>query len=361
MQDKTNVTIVVPIFNMERYLERCLDSISYQTYMNFEVVMIDDGSVDNSKDICLKYQQEDNRFSYYYQDNRGVSSARNKGIELARGEWICFVDPDDYLRYDFIEQLYSKVEEQSDIIVCCCMAEKDGQLFENTFFPNDIIFESNKYDLFMQLLDNNYQSDTYRYTAVGVPWGKLYCKKFLNEYNVRFDVELKRMQDNIFNFGAFRYAKKIRYINYMGYYYVVDHVTTYAKKFDEEAYIYLPKIITHQKRILEDMHLLDDGKITSALVKEAVAIYVLAIQKSFFANSHISYIEKCKCCKELIKVEPFQKLFFETKHTKIVKCLIVLVKLDLTGLLILVKNVWKNKKIFQILSGKRGNSTLNKL
>lgn len=112
------VSIIVPVYNTEEYIRQCLDSILNQTYQNFECLLINDGSSDNSSDICREYVAKDTRFRYFKKENGGVSSARNLGIELSEGDYITFIDSDDWVDSDYLEVLYSAIlEEQADIAV----------------------------------------------------------------------------------------------------------------------------------------------------------------------------------------------------------------------------------------------------
>lgn len=113
------VSVIVPIYNTERYLTNCLESIKNQTYTDFEVLMIDDGSIDSSNEIARKFELQDSRFHLFFQKNSGVSAARNKGIELAKGEYIQFVDSDDWLEPNIIETLVRNMEDYCADISCC--------------------------------------------------------------------------------------------------------------------------------------------------------------------------------------------------------------------------------------------------
>ena len=105
------ISIIVPIYNVEKYLRQCLDSIMNQTYQNFECLLINDGSPDNSANICREYVDKDSRFKYFEKENGGVSSARNLGIEYSKGEYITFIDSDDWVDSDYLELLYMKINE----------------------------------------------------------------------------------------------------------------------------------------------------------------------------------------------------------------------------------------------------------
>lgn len=117
-ESKTLISIIIPIYNVENYLRQCLDSIVSQTYQNFECLLINDGSPDNSADICKEYVGKDSRFKYFEKENGGVSSARNLGIERSGGAYITFIDPDDWVESDYLEVLYrALLEEQADISI----------------------------------------------------------------------------------------------------------------------------------------------------------------------------------------------------------------------------------------------------
>ncbi|MCI8778348.1 MAG: glycosyltransferase family 2 protein [Bacilli bacterium] len=104
MKKNELISIIIPVYNTEDYLDKCLSSIINQTYKNIEIIIIDDGSTDNSKKIIKQYMNKDCRISYYYQNNSGVAIARNSGIDKAQGDYIAFIDSDDYIDLTFIEK-----------------------------------------------------------------------------------------------------------------------------------------------------------------------------------------------------------------------------------------------------------------
>lgn len=115
---KELISVIVPVYNVEDYLERCVDSIIKQTYINLEIILVDDGSTDQSGEICDKYKEKDNRIKVIHKKNGGLSSARNKGLEIAHGEYVGFVDSDDYIAEDMYEVLHMYMEEDVDITFC---------------------------------------------------------------------------------------------------------------------------------------------------------------------------------------------------------------------------------------------------
>ena len=114
------ISVIVPVYNVEKYIKKCLDSIIYQTYKNIEIILVDDGSTDNSGIICDVYKERDKRIKVIHKKNNGVSAARNTGIENANGKWISFVDSDDWIDKNYFEILISKIYNNDiDCILCC--------------------------------------------------------------------------------------------------------------------------------------------------------------------------------------------------------------------------------------------------
>ncbi len=121
------ITVVVPVYNVEAYIERCLDSIVSQTMSDFEIVVVNDGSPDHSEEIVLNYQKKEKRIRYFYQENMGLGAARNKGILEAKGEFICFIDSDDYIEPDYLACLYQVITHEKADIAYCGMRQVDDQ------------------------------------------------------------------------------------------------------------------------------------------------------------------------------------------------------------------------------------------
>ena len=104
--NKPLISIIIPVYNAEKYLKKCLDSVINQTYKNLEIILVDDGSTDKSPEICDKYAEKDSRIIVLHKENGGVSSSRNAGLDIFKGEYLSFVDSDDYVEPDYIEYLY---------------------------------------------------------------------------------------------------------------------------------------------------------------------------------------------------------------------------------------------------------------
>ena len=149
------VSVIVPVYNSKAYLERCVDAILTQTYSDLEVVLVDDGSSDNSLEICREYEKKDSRIKVFHKENGGSSSARNVGIKEATGEYICFCDSDDYYEKDIIENLMKVFNENSDAVIAQCMAvcrDEDGTLVSGPLKDSGKIVKESNEEFLRELL-----------------------------------------------------------------------------------------------------------------------------------------------------------------------------------------------------------------
>ena len=119
------ISVIVPVYNVERYLEECLNSIQHQSYTDIEVILVNDGSIDHSKTICEQYCEEDSRFLLINQENQGQSVARNNGVAVSKGEFITFVDSDDVIKSDMLQQLMIYMDTGIDIVECDFTEDKE--------------------------------------------------------------------------------------------------------------------------------------------------------------------------------------------------------------------------------------------
>ncbi len=126
-----DISVIVPVYKVEQYIIRCLESISKQTFANFEILAIDDGSPDHSADKIKEYQAKESRLQYYYKKNGGLGSARNYGIHRAKGKYICFIDSDDYIDPYYLEKLYQEAVSTNADIVCCALQQVNDSTIIN--------------------------------------------------------------------------------------------------------------------------------------------------------------------------------------------------------------------------------------
>ena len=193
------ISLVVPIYNVYPYLQLCLESIEKQTYPHFEVLLINDGSRDNSKDICLEFVERDNRFKYIEQQNGGLSAARNTGILNAKGEFITFIDGDDFVDPTYLEELYhAALRNDSEIVIGSYKEfnEEDNNYYIHVFDDKEAFFDQN------ELI-------TKRGIEFETSWGILFHKRLFE--NIRFPVG-KSIGDCFTNYKLFMESCKASYI-----------------------------------------------------------------------------------------------------------------------------------------------------
>lgn len=215
------VTIIVPVYKCEKYIRKCIESIIAQTYASIELILVLDGIFDNSDKICRKYAQSDKRIRVIEQQNQGVSIARNTGMKASVGDWVVFVDGDDWLEQDFISKMLSYADGSVDIAICDYYAEYSNESKCEKFFNyDDYIFQHEEMSAIMwNCLIPIGCGNTGSCTNVGVPWAKIYRSSFLRDNHLKFKPGLSRMQDMVFNLYAFSAAKKVIYKSIPLYHY----------------------------------------------------------------------------------------------------------------------------------------------
>ena len=204
------ISVIVPVYNVEDYLEECLNSIQHQTYTDIEVILVNDGSRDGSKEICERYCQQDSRFHLINQENKGLSGARNRGMTESRGEFITFVDSDDVLKEDMLEQLLKHMtSEEMDIVEC--WYTNDRKEIEIPSPENvKIIFQGNAQEALVSLCKDN----IVRLNAV--------AKLFRRQVIVNFPFLEGLFYEDVYGgMGILKQIRRMVKIDYIGYYYRV--------------------------------------------------------------------------------------------------------------------------------------------
>ena len=190
------ISVIVPVYKVEKYLNECIDSILHQTFADFELILVDDGSPDGCPALCDAAAAKDSRVRVIHQSNKGLSGARNTGLDAARGDWIAFVDSDDKVLPEYLEKLYSKaIKEKPDIVICDFMTiHEDGSYFR---YQEKLVKDENlsQENLIRKIL----------LTPFVVVWTKLYRRELLSK--IRFQVG-RLYEDAFFTAELFPYIKK---------------------------------------------------------------------------------------------------------------------------------------------------------
>ena len=204
------ISVIVPVYNVEEYLEECLESIQCQTYSNIEVILVNDGSTDHSQEICERYCQQDSRFHLINQENKGLSGARNRGMTESKGELITFVDSDDVLKEDMLEQLIKQVTSDDIDIVECWYTNDQEELAIPSPENVKIIFQGNAQEALVSLCKDN----IVRLNAV--------AKLFRRQVIVNFPFLEGLFYEDVYGgMGILKQIHKMVKIDYIGYYYRV--------------------------------------------------------------------------------------------------------------------------------------------
>lgn len=237
------VSIIVPIYNIEKYIGKCVDSICKQTYKNIEVILVDDGSVDNSGKICDEYAVADSRIIVLHKENGGLSQARNSGIDIAAGKYIMFVDGDDWIDSVTVEKAVAASEEKdADLTMWNYYREYLKKSIpriifgsvERTFSEADIkVLRRRIIGPIGDELKN--PSELYTFSTA---WGKLYKKEIIDNHSLAFvDHSLiGSSEDILFNIQFFAFAKKAVYLNDVFYHYRKDNESSITNKYNHAAW-----------------------------------------------------------------------------------------------------------------------------
>lgn len=199
------ISVIVPIYNVENYLQRCIDSILNQTLRDIEVILVDDGSTDNSGIIIDEYAKLDTRIIIVHKENGGQASARNIGIEIAKGQYVGFVDSDDWVDVDMYQKMYDKISEtKSDMCVCGRTAYSNNYEVRNRLAFDDGIFDFNNYE------KQSYVTDWLFYKHTVSSCNKIYRLDLIKEQNLNFkDVNYVGSEDALFNYCFILLANRV--------------------------------------------------------------------------------------------------------------------------------------------------------
>lgn len=289
---KSIISIIVPVYKVEQYLPKCIESILSQTYPNWELLLIDDGSPDNSGKICDEYAQKDERIRVFHKENGGVSSARNLGLDYAKGDYVMFVDSDDWISNNCLQVCFDEIKKD----------KLDALQFGFISVTDDL--ENPRVKIATLPLNGEKYIQTNNFNVcVG---GGIYKREIIEEYKLRFPKELKLAEDQIFVLSFFKHTRSIKYMDRAMYYYLQR----------ADSAVHTPKSEDMLKSCDELMAFGKDWKILKSHIDSMIMIFIFDLIK----NNDVPYRKLKKIYREqniIINQQTSPILRFFTKVEKI--------------------------------------------
>lgn len=281
---------------MEQFLGRCLDSVVNQTYTALDIILINDGSTDSSGDICNAYAQNDPRINVIHQVNGGVSSARNAGLNIATGDYISFVDPDDYIELNTYETLIPYLDNNS-IDILRFNAYRKGEILNQLPFKGEYSGERFEQEIVLPMVGSEKFGGMF---ILGVLWIHLFRRKVIEKNHIRFNKELRRCEDRLFTITAMLHSNRMFFI-YSGLYHYQVNDESLSNRYDpirwQQELIFLDdlkKAYTHAK---SDSFIAEANK---RIKNDYTLRAVTSINNEYFTNNTNSFFKRYKNIKTII-------------------------------------------------------------
>lgn len=290
------ISIIIPIYNMEKLLPRCLDSILRQTYTTLEIILVNDGSQDSSADICNEYAQKDSRFKVIHKQNAGVSAARNSALDIASGEYISFVDSDDWLEDNMYQILIANInQETTDIIRFNAYKEKN--ILNKTHLKGNYEGENMVDNVILPMIG---AEKLFGMFLMGVPWTYLFRRNIIEQNNIRFNINLRRSEDRLFCITTMLHADKITFIDDVLYHYETLGESL-SNRYDpirwEQELLFLDELKKEYTKVLPPEKAQEaNNRIKTDYLLRAI----VSINNIFFSNNNNSFTNKYKRTKQIV-------------------------------------------------------------
>lgn len=257
------ISVIVPVYKAENYLSRCVDSLLAQTFQDYEILLIDDGSPDCSGKICDKYAEKDSRVKVIHKKNGGVSSARQCGLDNAMGEYVIHADPDDWVESNMLSELYQTANEKdADMVICDFYSENRNIVIYEKQEPSALDHDTVLGELFQKLHGNC--------------WNKLVRRACYSKYKINFPLDLSFCEDHYVNASLLKHVICIAYLPKAFYHYIADiNPNSIVRHYTRQTYDYDVKLLSKFQLLLADSAYL---KIVSANFS------YLLVQRAFFGH-----------------------------------------------------------------------------
>lgn len=314
------ISIVVPVYNIDKYLNRCLDSLVRQTYQNIEIILINDGSTDNSPDICRKYEHQDKRVKVVSQKNQGLSDARNHGIKLAKGDFVFFVDGDDWLDYDCIEKCVNYLDSSVDILMMPYIREYGKKSHITAVFDeNYAAFEKEqiKARLIRRLVGpvGEELNKPNRMEDLNSVWNKIYNMELVRDRKF-VDTRIIGTEDLWFNLLVMAQARKIIFIKSTCYHYNKTNDTSLTRKFNKYQFEGWKRLYTYIRTFI-NKEAAGEMEFQQAL-NNRIVINLLALSRNIVISG-MSRAEKLEELEKVLEDDIYKEAFVQFEWDKLTK------------------------------------------
>ena len=300
------VSIIIPVYNCEKYITRCLDSLINQTYSNIEIILVNDGSNDKSEDIIKESAKNDNRIKLYSQINQGVSVARNTGLDKATGKYIMFVDADDYIELDMVDELIKPIQNEHTIVFC-----DNTEIWSKNIDERKLFCDISTKELTKEIVLEEIASG-----RAGLVCGKLFERNIITENNIKFDKNVKVCEDQLFFLEVVNHCEHFIHIPKALYNYDRRNENSATIKYQENALENQLYVLKNIEQILSKSSLSKEN-INSILKNRYFNAIQLCINNEI-TNTKLSNINrKIKKIKDIISNETINKVIAHPQPTNI--------------------------------------------
>ena len=263
-QEETVISVIIPMYNSAAVIKRCLTSVMRQSFRDIEIIVIDDGSTDHGADVVLELASEDDRIRYIRQENGGVSRARNRGLDEANGEWICFVDSDDAIEADYLSSLYNCIQKTDCDIVMCGYREVRGNRF------TDIVLSEEE----MNSLTGDLRKDLVTLRCfVSTPWMKIFRKDRIDALNLRFREDMALAEDRYFNNHYYIKYQSVAFVNRAQYIYYTNE-TGLSRASNPACFVNEMENLAYMVYFMENAHIEQGESFTAEYICQCIRRYI---------------------------------------------------------------------------------------
>lgn len=312
------VSIIIPIYNVEDYIDRCLNSIINQSYKNIEIILVDDGSKDNCPKICDEYKKKYNNIKVVHKNNAGLGMARNSGLDVAVGQYVMFIDGDDFISTDYVEKLVSAIiETKSDVVLCGHnRVFKNGTMEIHEHIYSGKTFENQEIINFIIPKLCGKKPDNTDNIEMSVCMG-IFNNKIIKDNKIKFVSEREYIsEDFVFDLDLYSKVKRVSFINLVGYYYCDNEgsLTTKYRPDRFERQVCLSKFVESKLKTL-GIYSLCEQRLYNTLI--SIARYAIKLEQKFSKKNGLK--KSIKNIKKICSNDYLKEAFSKYDTTGIAK------------------------------------------